>query len=84
MARGKKEVEEMDETFLVEQTDDVAPIIIEEKVIEKPIVSVEIDNSKTYRAEVIQNFGKTLKGSIIEKKGSIIKVLLEKKLVKII
>ena len=43
-----------------------------------------IEDSKVYHAEVIERFGSTLVGSKIEKEGSIIKILLEKKLIKLI
>lgn len=81
MAKGKNIIDN-EETFLVEETETVSNEV-EEKAIEI-IEPIKIEDSKMYKAEVINNFGKTLKGSTIEKKGSIIKVLLEKKLIKLI
>ena len=65
-----------------EPIEEIVEVVSEKKelVKEGPI----IDDSTIYNAEVINRFGKTAVGSKIEKKGSIIKVLLDKKLIKLI
>lgn len=81
MAKGKNIIDN-EETFLVEEAE-TAINAVEEKAIET-IEPIKIEDSKIYKAEVVETFGKTFKGSTIEKKGSIIKILLEKKLIKLV
>jgi len=66
----------------VETLEEITPVVSEEK--ENVIEPILIDESVMYNAEVIERFGKLTPGSKIEKKGSIIEILLEKKLIKLI
>ena len=78
-----KEIKETDEVIeSTEKIKEVAKSVSEVK--EKVIEPVLIEDSKVYKAEVISRFGKLAPGSTIEKKGSIIKVLLDKNLIKLI
>ena len=78
-----KEIKEIDEVIESnEKIDDVTKSGSEVK--EKIIESILIEDSMVYKAEVISRFGKLAPGSKIEKKGSILKVLLDKNLIKLI
>jgi len=77
------ELKEVVETIIpVGTLEEITTIISEEK--EKVIEHVLIDESAMYKAEAIERFGKLTIGSKIEKNGSVIKILLEKKLIKLI
>lgn len=86
MAKGHSENKEVKETVEeIEPTEKVeyaSSVILKAK--ENIVESALIDDSKVYSAEVLIRFGKLSIGSKIEKKGSIIKVLLDKKLIKLI
>lgn len=50
----------------------------------EPIKELIIDAKQKYKYKVIQKFGSKAKGSEGEAKGSVVKVLLEKKLIEIV
>lgn len=83
---AKKNLEVTDESFMVEQIEESSENITGKEIVDSimPNGIKDFADNLILKAEAIENFGKTRKGDKIEKRFSILKVLLDKKLIKLI